>query len=45
MSPGPDHCPRIEIASADPQILVPADTKRVIAVHGVAMQVWTQMNL
>ncbi|XP_076447874.1 plexin-A2-like isoform X2 [Babylonia areolata] len=37
-TPGPQHCPRIEVASADTQILVPADTTRPIDVHGVAMQ-------
>ncbi|KAL8574219.1 hypothetical protein ACOMHN_027873 [Nucella lapillus] len=43
--PGPRSCPRLELASSDPQILVPADTTRSITVHGLAMQDFQKDNL
>ncbi|XP_076468728.1 plexin-A2-like isoform X2 [Babylonia areolata] len=43
--PGPENCPRLELASSDPQILVPADTTRGIMVHGLAMQEFQKDNL
>lgn len=36
--PGPENCPRFELGNQDIQILVPANTRRPIAVHAIAMQ-------
>ncbi|KAK7493969.1 hypothetical protein BaRGS_00014851 [Batillaria attramentaria] len=38
LRPGPQNCPRIELAERKTQILVSANTKRAIEVHGIAMQ-------